>query len=121
MLKTAILIKTILRNFPRLRFFVDFLKSLFLQCYTIRVCWCLKPIFLKHSCFFSGPAYYYTYSDLYFLFPYTTNLINDFALLIFFSGQFGMRVKRCFSFSDTNNTVQLVDDNGYVVWSFSSD
>jgi len=27
-------------------------------------------------------------------------------------GQFGMRVKRCFSFSDTNNTVQLVDDNG---------
>jgi len=27
-------------------------------------------------------------------------------------GQFGMRVKRCFSFSDTNNTVQLVDDKG---------
>jgi len=26
--------------------------------------------------------------------------------------QFGMRVKRCFSFSDTNNTVQLVDDKG---------
>ncbi len=23
-----------------------------------------------------------------------------------------MKVKRCFSFSDTNNTVQLVDDNG---------
>lgn len=27
-------------------------------------------------------------------------------------GQFGMRVKRCFSFSDTNNTVQLVDERG---------
>ena len=29
-----------------------------------------------------------------------------------FSGKFGMRVKRCFSFSDTNNTVQLVDERG---------
>jgi hypothetical protein len=27
-------------------------------------------------------------------------------------GKFGMRVKRCFSFSDTNNTVQLVDERG---------
>lgn len=27
-------------------------------------------------------------------------------------GKFGMKVKRCFSFSDTNNTVQLVDENG---------
>jgi len=27
-------------------------------------------------------------------------------------GQFGMKVKRCFSFSDTNNTVQLVDERG---------
>ena len=29
-----------------------------------------------------------------------------------FLGKFGMKVKRCFSFSDTNNTVQLVDDKG---------
>ena len=29
-----------------------------------------------------------------------------------FLGKFGMKVKRCFSFSDTNNTVQLVDDRG---------
>lgn len=27
-------------------------------------------------------------------------------------GQFGMKVKRCFSFSDTNNTVELVDSRG---------
>jgi len=27
-------------------------------------------------------------------------------------GKFGMKVKRCFSFSDTNNTVELVDDRG---------
>jgi hypothetical protein len=27
-------------------------------------------------------------------------------------GEFGMKVKRCFSFSDTNNTVQLVDERG---------
>ena len=44
---------------------------------------------------------------------YTKWLMN--LILSIFSGQFGMRVKRCFSFSDTNNTVQLVDDNGWVV------
>ena len=30
-----------------------------------------------------------------------------------FSGKFGMRVKRCFSFSDTNNTVALLDQRGW--------
>ena len=32
------------------------------------------------------------------------------------TGKFGMKVKRCFSFSDTNNTVQLVDDNGWAIF-----
>ena len=34
------------------------------------------------------------------------------AHAMLFLGKFGMRVKRCFSFSDTNNTVQLIDDRG---------
>lgn len=40
---------------------------------------------------------------------------QEYKLRAYFSqpdGKFGMKVKRCFSFSDTNNTVQLVDDNG---------
>jgi hypothetical protein len=28
------------------------------------------------------------------------------------AGKFDMKVKRCFSFSNTNNTVRLVDDRG---------
>ncbi len=42
---------------------------------------------------------------------------RDYKLRAYFSrsdGKFGMRVRRCFSFSDTNNTVQLVDDRGCV-------
>ncbi len=40
---------------------------------------------------------------------------RDYSLRARFSrpdGKFGMRVKRCFSFSDTNSTVELVDDRG---------
>lgn len=40
---------------------------------------------------------------------------QDYILKAHFSqpdGKIGMKVKRCFSFSDTNNTVQLVDNNG---------
>ena len=46
-----------------------------------------------------------------------TNVVygRDYKLRAHFSrpdGKFGMKVKRCFSFSDTNNTVKLVDDRG---------
>jgi len=40
---------------------------------------------------------------------YYSNLVS---FIQKYAGKFGMKVKRCFSFSDTNNTVQLVDDNG---------
>ena len=41
-----------------------------------------------------------------------TRVAKNNAIFSLFAAKFGMKVKRCFSFSDTNNTVQLVDDNG---------